>query len=57
VEALLKDHLIEPAPPRGRRIPWSVFLKAHWQAIAASDFFGPAAIYRGWPFGVFAQPN
>jgi putative transposase len=36
---ILKDHLIEPAPARGRRIPWSEFLKAHWKAIAASDFF------------------
>ena len=39
VRRILKDHLIEPAPARGRRIPWSVFLKAHWKAIAASDFF------------------
>ena len=39
IRHILKDHLIEPAPARGRRIPWSVFLKAHWKAIAASDFF------------------
>ena len=39
VRRILKDHLIEPAPARGRRIPWSVFLRAHWKAIAASDFF------------------
>jgi len=39
IRRILKDHLIEPAPARGRRIPWSVFLKAHWKAIAASDFF------------------
>ena len=39
VRRILKDHLIEPAPARGQRIPWSVFLKAHWKAIAASDFF------------------
>lgn len=32
-------HRIEPTPIRGRHIPWSVFLKAHWRAIAASDFF------------------
>jgi putative transposase len=31
--------LIEPAPTRDRRFPWSVFLKAHWKALAASDFF------------------
>src|SRR5487761_2516342 len=39
IRRILKDHLIEPAPARGRRIPWSVFLKSHWKAIAASDFF------------------
>jgi len=39
IRRILKDHLNEPAPLRGRRIPWSVFLKAHWKALAASDFF------------------
>ena len=39
IRRILKDHLIEPAPGRARRIPWSVFLKSHWRAIAASDFF------------------
>jgi putative transposase len=39
VRRILKDHLIEPAPTRGRHIPWSTFLKAHWKEIAASDFF------------------
>ena len=29
---------IEPAPERGRRTPWSTFLKAHWKVLAASDF-------------------
>jgi len=31
--------LIEPAPTRGQHVAWSVFLKAHWKAMAASDFF------------------
>jgi putative transposase len=39
IRRILKDHLIEPVPGRARRIPWSVFLKSHWRAIAASDFF------------------
>ena len=39
IRRILKDHLIEPAPMRGRRISWSAFLKAHWRALAASDFF------------------
>lgn len=36
---ILKDHGIEPAPERGKGMPWSTFLKAHWKALAASDFF------------------
>jgi transposase InsO family protein len=39
IRRILKDHLIEPAPTRGRRMSWSTFLKAHWRALAASDFF------------------
>ena len=39
IRRILKDYRIEPAPARGRRVPWSVFLKARWKAIAASDFF------------------
>ncbi len=30
---------IDPAPLRGKRTAWSVFLKAHWKVMAASDFF------------------
>jgi putative transposase len=29
---------IEPAPTRGKRTPWSVFLKAHWRTLVAADF-------------------
>jgi transposase InsO family protein len=39
IRRILKDHGIEPAPERGKGMPWSVFLKAHWKALAASDFF------------------
>jgi len=39
IQRILKDHLIEPAPIRRKRISWSTFLKAHWRALAASDFF------------------
>jgi putative transposase len=54
IRRILRDHLIEPAPSRGRRISWSTFLKAHWRGLAASDFFtvevwcwrGPAHILR-----------
>jgi len=35
---ILKDRGIEPAPERGKGMSWSVFLKAHWKVLAASDF-------------------
>jgi transposase InsO family protein len=44
---LLTEHGIEPAPLRGRRMPWSTFLKAHWGAIAAADFFSVEVLTRG----------
>jgi len=36
---VLKRQGIGPAPERGGRTPWSVFLKAHWRSIVAADFF------------------
>jgi putative transposase len=39
IRTILKDHGVEPAPERGKGMPWSVFPKAHWMALAASDFF------------------
>jgi len=39
VKRILAEQGIEPAPERSKRIPWSTFLKAHWGAIAAGDFF------------------
>jgi putative transposase len=36
---ILQGHGIEPAPERGKGMAWSVFLKAHWRVLAASDFF------------------
>jgi hypothetical protein len=35
----LVDAGLEPAPERSRRPSWNTFLKAHWNAIAAIDFF------------------
>jgi putative transposase len=35
---ILKEHGIEPAPDRKRRTSWKVFLKAHWDVLAAIDF-------------------
>ena len=39
VRRILKERGIDPAPERSKRMPWSMFLKAHWEAIAAADFF------------------
>jgi transposase InsO family protein len=39
IKAILKDHGIEPAPERGAKTPWKTFLAAHWDGIAAADFF------------------
>jgi transposase InsO family protein len=39
IQRILKEQGIEPAPARGKSMPWKTFLKAHWGAIAAADFF------------------
>src|SRR3989441_382339 len=39
VERILGDSGIEPAPQRGKRASWGTFLAAHWDALAATDFF------------------
>jgi putative transposase len=39
VKAILTDHGIEPAPQRGAKTPWKTFLAAHWDSLAAADFF------------------
>lgn len=36
---ILKRHGIEPALERGKRTSWRTFLKAHWDVMAATDFF------------------
>jgi len=39
VRRILREHGVGPAPERLPHMPWSKFLKAHWEAIAAADFF------------------
>jgi putative transposase len=39
VKRILLEHGIEPAPERSKRMPWKTFLKAHWDVLAAADFF------------------
>ena len=36
---ILKTHEMEPAPRRSRQGCWGMFLKAHWEHLAAADFF------------------
>ena len=39
IKRILLDAGIDPAPVRRRGLSWSDFLRAHWGAIAAMDFF------------------
>jgi transposase InsO family protein len=39
VANILKEHGIDPGPRRRRGMSWSAFLRAHWDLIAAADFF------------------
>ncbi len=39
IQRILDEDGIEPAPERRTHLPWATFLKAHWGAIAALDFF------------------
>ena len=36
---ILREHGIEPAQERSERTPWRTFLAAHWETVAATDFF------------------
>ena len=36
---VLKDHGLEPAPDCMQRTTWREFLAAHWEVLAAADFF------------------
>jgi putative transposase len=45
----LREQGIDPAPERGQHTPWSTFLKAHWECVAATDFFTvEVCTVRGW---------
>ena len=39
IQRILDEDGIQPAPERRKHLPWATFLKAHWGAIAAMDFF------------------
>ncbi len=36
---ILKEHGVEPSPERCQKTTWREFLAAHWEMIAAADFF------------------
>jgi putative transposase len=36
INAILKDHGIEPAPERGTNTSWKTFLAAHWDGLVAT---------------------
>ena len=44
IARVLKDNGIDPSPDR--KSTWSTFLKSHWGAIAATDFFSVEVITR-----------
>jgi hypothetical protein len=44
IKRILLEAGIEPAPERSKRISWNAFLRAHWGAIAAMDFFTVEAV-------------
>ena len=49
VKRILKDHGIEPAPERSKKTTWNEFISAHWESLAAADFF---TIEVWTPFGL-----
>jgi putative transposase len=44
IKRILLDAGIAPAPERAKCMSWSAFLRAHWGAIAAMDFFTVEAV-------------
>jgi transposase InsO family protein len=46
IKRILLDNGLDAAPLRGRTMSWETFLKAHWGAIAATDFFSVEVLTR-----------
>jgi transposase InsO family protein len=44
---ILKENGIEPSHERSSRTPWRTFLRAHWETLAAADFF-TIEVARPW---------
>jgi transposase InsO family protein len=47
IKRILAEHGLEPAPKRGKAMPWKTFLKAHFGVIAATDFFSVEVLTLG----------
>jgi hypothetical protein len=47
IKAVLTDHGLKPAPGRGTNTPWKTFLAAHWDGLAAADFFTVEVLTMG----------
>lgn len=47
VASILADHGIKPSPERGKKTSWSMFLKSHWEVLAAMDFFTVEVVTLG----------
>jgi putative transposase len=46
IKRILQEHGIEPATERGKRMPWSKFIKAHLCALVGMDFLGEKKVAR-----------
>jgi transposase InsO family protein len=46
IKRIVLENGLDPAPIRGRAMSWETFLKAHWGAIAATDFFSVEVLTR-----------
>jgi transposase InsO family protein len=47
IKRILAGHRLEPAPKRGKAMPWKTFLRAHFGVIAATDFFSVEVLTLG----------
>jgi putative transposase len=44
IKRILREHGIDPAPERGRHMPWAKFIKAHLGVLVGMDFFTVEAV-------------
>ena len=44
IKRILREHGIDPAPERGKRMPWAKFIKAHLGVLVGMDFFTVEAV-------------